>query len=228
MRFRFRNLLVALLCTASPVGAAAQETVGFYAGALAGVATLSGDPSAIVTSDGFAVSQYKPENGAALNLLFGAHLREHVTVQANYVWNRNDLALFSGAASGGVIRFYEQPRQSSQHAIVGDLLVYFRERASRIRPYLSGGLGIVRVNSASTGTPIDGGATLPPATLTSTDVTLRVAVGVDVPIHRGWSIRYSFSESIGGNPISPQLDPPGSRGLMNFQNLVGVIREFGH
>ena len=35
------------------------------------------------------------------------------------------------------------PRASSQHQVVGDLLVYFRERASRIRPYLSAGLGIV-------------------------------------------------------------------------------------
>ena len=146
MRFRLRNLLVALLCAASPGAAAAQETVGFYAGALVGIATLSGDPSAIVTRDGFAVSQYKPENGSALNLLFGAHLRECVTVQANYIWNRNDLALFSGATSGA--RFYKQPRRSSQHALVGDLMVYFRERASRIRPYLSGGLGIVRFDSA--------------------------------------------------------------------------------
>ena len=226
MRSRLRNLLIALLSIGSPGAAAAQESVGFYAGALAGVATLSGDPSAIVTSGGFAVSQYKPENGFALNLLFGAHLREYVTVQANYIWNRNDLALFSGAASGGVARFYDQSRRSSQHAIVGDLLVYFRERASRIRPYLSGGVGIVRFDSASTGTPIDGGAPLPPRTLTSTDATLRVAVGVDVAVGHRWSVRYSFSESIGGNPVSPQLDPPGSRGLMNFQNLVGVIREF--
>ncbi len=219
-------LLVAAVCTVSPGTAAAQETIGLYAGALAGVATLSGDSPTMVTTDGFAVSTYEPQNGFALNLVFGAHVWEHVTVQANYIGNRNGLMLFSGAAAGGATRFYEESRRSSQHAIVGDLLVYFRERSSQIRPYLSAGLGIVRFESASTGTAIDGGVELPPPMFTSTELTLRVAVGVDVPIGRHWSIRYSFSESLSQNPITRQLDPPGTRGLMNFQNLVGAIREF--
>ena len=228
MRFGLRDALfivMAIVLWALPRAAAAQD-VGYFAGAVAGVATLSGDPTFIVTTDGFVVSKYKPENGAAVNVFIGAHLREYVTVQANYIWNRNDLALSSGVASDTGARFYDQPRASSQHTVVGDLLVYFRERASRIRPYLSGGLGIVRFETDSTGTPVDGGLTLPPAHFSSTDVTLRVAVGVDVPVGPGWNVRYSFSESIGPNPIGRELDPPGSRGLMNFQNLVGVMREF--
>ena len=60
----------------------------------------------------------------------------------------------------------------------------------------------------------------------STDLILRVAVGVDVPIGAGWNVRYSFSESLGKNPISDHLDPPGSARLMNFQNLVGVVYRF--
>jgi hypothetical protein len=226
MRFGLRNaVLFVMLPLAIPGSAGAQDT-GYFVGALAGVATLSGDPSAIVTADGFAVSKYKPENGLAVNLFVGAHLRQYVTVQASYMWNRNDLGLFAGVASDNGNRFYDQPRTSAQHAVVGDVLVYFRERASRIRPYLSGGLGIVRFQTDADGTPVDGGLPLPPARVTSTDVTLRVAVGVDVPIDDGWNVRYSFSESIGPNPISRELDPPGSRSLMNFQNLVGVMRAF--
>ena len=210
-------IVIAVTVWALPRVAAAQD-VGYFAGAVAGVATLSGDPSF--------VSKYKPENGAAVNVFVGAHLREYVTVQANYTWNRNDITLASGAASDTGTRFYEQPRASSQHAVVGDLLVYFRERASRIRPYLSGGFGIVRFETDSQDTSVDGGLPLPPIRFTSTDVILRVAIGVDVPVGHGWNVRYSFSESIGPNPISRALDPPGSRGLMNFQNLVGLLRKF--
>ena len=233
--------IVILLLWATPDAASAQEG-GYFAGAVVGVATLSGDPSLTTTTEGFTSSMYKPENGAAVNVFIGAHLREYVALQVNYIWNRNELGLFSAVASDTGTRYYEQPRGSSQHAVVGDLLVYFREQASRVRPYLSGGVGVVRFESDSTNPPVDGGLPLPPAHVSSTDVDgglplppahvsstdviLRVAVGVDVPVGHGWNIRYSFSESIGENSISRVLDPPGSRGLMNFQNLVGVMRVF--
>jgi hypothetical protein len=55
---------------------------------------------------------------------------------------------------------------------------------------------------------------------------LRVAVGIDVSLGGQWSARYSFSESLSGNPISAQLSPPGQRNLANFQNLFGVVRAF--
>ena len=226
MRFGLRDAIFVVIGLAAFPCAPDAQDVGYFAGAIAGVATLSGDPSFIVTTEGFAVSGCKPENRAAVNVFIGAHLREYVTVQANYIWNRNDLTLASGVASDTGTRFYEQPRASSQHAVVGDLLVYFRDRASPVRPYLSGGLGIVRFETDSTGTSTDGGLALPPTHFTSIDVILRVAVGVDVPVGHGWNVRYSFSESIGQNPISRELDPPGSRGLMNFQNLVGLMRKF--
>ena len=226
MPFRLRDVVfIGIVLSTFPRWSHAQD-VGYFAGAITGVATLSGDPSFVVTTDGFAVSKYRPENGAAANVFIGAHLREYVTVQANYIWNRNDLTLAAGIASDTDARFYEQPRASSQHAVVGDLLVYFRERASRVRPYLSGGLGIVRFETDGTGAPVDGGLPLPPTHVSSVDVILRVAVGVDVPVGHGWNVRYSFSEGIGPNPISRELDPPGSRGLMNFQNLVGLMRRF--
>ena len=66
----------------------------------------------------------------------------------------------------------------------------------------------------------------PPAASAATRVLLRVAVGMDVAVGRGWSARYSFSEGLSGNPISVQLSPPGQRGLANFQNLFGVVHAF--
>jgi hypothetical protein len=49
---------------------------------------------------------------------------------------------------------------------------------------------------------------------------------LDLEIGRGWIVRYSFSESLSGNPISERLLPPGERNLANFQNLFGIIRAF--
>ena len=206
--------------------ALAQPNPRRFVGAVAGIATLSADARSDITGGGVDVSLYKPENGPAVNLLFGAHVHDYATVQANYVWNRNDVALTSVHATESGSSFYEQPRTASQHAVVADLLVYFRERRSSVRPYLSAGLGLIRLHSAAVGEGRANKAVPPPARVETTRALLRVAVGIDVALGPGWSPRYSFSESVSGNPISAQLSPPGRRNLANFQNLFGVIRAF--
>ena len=202
----------------------AQEFPVPYAGAIAGISTLSADARSDVTSDRADVSLYRPENGPALNLLFGIHLQDYVAVQANYVWNDNDVALTSVRGAGS--SFYEQPRTSSQRAVVGDVLVYFRDWRSVLRPYLSAGAGVVRIKTDAGGEARVTNATPPPPRSHSTRALLRVAVGIDVAIGRGWRARYSFSESISGNPFNAQLSPPGQRNLANFQNLFGIVRAF--
>ena len=211
-----------LVCTA----ARAQPSPRLFVGAAAGISTLSADARSEITPAGADVSLYQPENGPALNLLVGVHIHDYVTVQANYVWNRNEVALTSVRANDAGLAFYEQPRTASQHAIVGDLLVYFRERRSAVRPYLSVGLGVVRLQTTNAGESRVRNAALPPPNTQSTRPLLRVAVGIDVSLGLGWRARYSFSESVSGNPIGAQLSPQGQRGLANFQNLFGVLRAF--
>lgn len=206
--------------------AAAQSSPQVFAGALTGVSTLSADARSEVTPGEAAVSLYKPENGPALNLLLGVYLHDYIAVQANYIWNRNDVALTSVRLTAIGSSVYEQPRTSAQHALVGDLLVYFRERRSRVRPYLSVGGGGVRLETRAGAEGRASNVTPPPAAAAAIHALLRVAVGMDVAVGRGWSARYSFSEGISGNSISVQLSPPGQRGLANFQNLFGVVRKF--
>jgi opacity protein-like surface antigen len=215
-----------LLWLATAPQALAQSDARVYAGALAGVSTLSADARTSTQPSRADVSLYKPENGPALNLLVGTHLGRYFTVQANYVWNRNDLTLFSSVTSAEGGRFYEQGRTSTQHAIVGDALLYFRALGSGVRPYLSTGVGLVRFTSESTGNGIAGGLRSPDGEIASTRVALRVAVGIDLALGHRWSVRYSFSETISGNPISARLTPPGERNLANFRNLFGVITRF--
>jgi hypothetical protein len=206
-------------------GALAQSDGSVYAGALLGVATLSADARASTMPGRADVSLYKPENGPTLSAFAGVHVWRYFTVQANYVWNRNDLTLFSSLASTDRSGFYEQVRASSQHTVVGDALLYFRARGERIRPYLSTGLGVTRFESAP-GETMNGGLAAPAGTIASTHVGLRVAVGIDLAMRSGWSFRYSFSETISENPVSVRLMPPGQRGLANFQNLFGLLRRF--
>jgi hypothetical protein len=206
--------------------AAAQDGSRIYVGGLFGVSTLSADASSVTTATSASASMYKPENGPALNVYAGAHLGRFFTIQANYVWNRNDIALFSSfvVPEGG--GFYEQPRESSQSAIVADALLYFRALGSGVRPYLSTGLGLMRFTSAATPPRVESRLTAPGDRIASTQAVLRVAVGIDLAAGRRWSFRYSFSETISRNPVSPQLAPEGKRGLANFQNLFGVVRHF--
>lgn len=192
----------------------------YFAGALGGISTLSADATSQLGSAN-AVSLFKPENGPALNLAGGIHLNDWFSLQANYVWNRNDVTIteVAGLAS------FEQDRHSSEHSAIADLLLYFRSRRSRIRPYLSVGSGFVWLHSFAGG-PLLGTLTPVPAQVDTVKLPLRVAVGIDLLFRRGWGFRYSFSETMTGNPFSATLDPPGSRKLANFQNLFGFVKYF--
>src|SRR5262245_37821307 len=182
-----------------------QARPRMFAGVVAGIATLAADARSEITSSEADVSLYKPENGPALNIFVGSHVHEYLTVQGNYVWNRNDVTLSSVRATDSGPSFYDAPRASSQHAFIADLLVYFRERRSAIRPYLSAGVGVVRLQTTARGGDSVRNATSPPATSVATHALLRVAVGLDVSLGGQWSARYSFSESLSSNPISAQL-----------------------
>ena len=223
-----RMPLLALISFAIWIAAAAhieaQDPHRMYVGGLFGVSTLSGDARAITTASTADASMYKPENGVALNLFAGAHVARFVSLQANYVFNRNDVTLFASSTSPSA--FYEQPRESAQHAFVADLLLYFRNRESGIRPYLGTGLAVVHFRSPAVTGGLIHGIAPPTGDIESTKVALRSHVGIDLKLGRQWTFRYSFSETISGNPISPHLVPMGERGLANFQNLFGMLRQF--
>jgi len=219
-----RFLLLLFLECMSCLGLCSAQVVP-YAGVLGGVATLSADARSQLSAQGLNASLYKPENGSALNIFAGTHVTQYLSLQANYVWNRNDLTLSSTSPASS--SFYEEQRKSSQHALIFDLLVYFRRQDSRLRPYLSAGTGIAHLSSTRERVlALSGAAALPPSRFSSIRPVLRVAVGMDVAITRRFAFRYSFSETIRHNDISAQLSPAGQRGLANFQNLFGVRIHF--
>lgn len=220
-----RVIAVTVALVLSATAARAQSEPRKFAGILIGVSTLSADGRAVVSSSDAETSLYKPENGLAANLFAGLHLRRYVSLQANYMWNRNDVTLVSTTTAGGG-RFYEQRRHTHQHAFVADTLVYFRPLGSGVRPYLGTGVSFVRFSTGEIVRTVVNGFALPSAGITATKVGLRSHVGIDLTLTRQLTARYSFSETISRNPISPHLTPPGERPLANFQNLFGILWRF--
>ncbi len=107
------------------------------------------------------------------------------------------------------------------------MLVYFRQRQSRLRPYLSVGTGVVHFSSFQQRVDLVAGSpSLPSQRFSSNLIALHVPVGMDVKLRGGWMFRYSFSETLTKNPISDHLSPPGPHSLKNFQNLFGIIKRF--
>jgi hypothetical protein len=66
----------------------------------------------------------------------------------------------------------------------------------------------------------------PATSIVSTTPALRVAVGLDILVAGGWSVRYSFSETLRHNAVSQALSPAAERNLANFQNLFGATKSF--
>jgi outer membrane protein W len=221
-----RNGVVALAIVLMPASGVAQDEPRIFAGALYGVSALSADARSVTTDSAAAVSLYDPKNGPALNVFAGIHIAQYFSVQANWMWNSNDLTLTSSFTTPQTGAFYEQHRESRQHAVVLDGLIYFRRMDSAIRPYLGTGLSLVHFSSDQTVTSAAQGVTTPAGKIASTRIGLRSHVGIDFKLSRLLSFRYSFSETISGNPISPSLTPPGRRALMNFQNLFGFVGRF--
>lgn len=195
-----------------------------FVGGATGVSTLSADGESVVRAEESAASGYKPENGWLVHGFAGRHVSDFISFQAGYGWNRNSLVLTSVRTPQGA---YQQPRDSSQHSLSGDLLLYFRNRRSRVRPFLSVGMGVTHFASRERGSPVaTGGAILPPSRFSAANAGLRAAAGIDLLARRGWGFRYMFLESMQANPISPRLCPPGNRRLANFQNVFGWVKYF--
>jgi hypothetical protein len=135
--------------------------------------------------------------------------------------------LTSAAFNGGIQEGYQETRISTQQSVIADVLVYFRKRDSRLRPYLSVGTGFVHFASSQDELEqVLGAPALPPQRFSSNMIALHVPVGMDVNLGKGWAFRYTFSETLSKNPVSDRLSPPGQHSLKNFQNLFGIIRRF--
>jgi hypothetical protein len=185
-----------------------------FLGAGPGLAILSGEARAQAGPPP-ATSQYSARNSALLHAHMGLHLHDYFSIQGAYVRTKNDAEL-TNANFGPPPSFVQQKGALGQHQSGLDLLVYFRDRKSWVRPFLSTGLAVSVFD-------LDTGAA---SSSSSTRAGLRIATGVDIVLKNGWGFRYSFLETITGNPLGERLLPAGRARLMTFQNLFGAVKYF--
>jgi hypothetical protein len=204
---------------AAIVAAQAGAEDRFFAGVVGGIATLSADARFEVPLQP-AGSGYKPENGPAVCPFFGFHVNDYLSFQASYIWNRNDVRYQSLRGA----EFYDQHARTTHHLTLGDAMLYFRGRASWVRPYLAAGTGVAYVSSDAA--PPSGTLGNAPGDFAEYAPVLNVAVGIDLQLHRGWKFRYSFGEAIHRNVFSGRLTPPGERNLAGFRNFFGIAKYF--
>ena len=140
----------ALTCVMAVMSApaAAQDESRAFAGALFGVSALSADAQAVTTGADAAVSLYDPKNGSALNVFAGIHVAQYFSAPGQLdVEPERPHAGFLVRHRLEPAVFMSRRRDSSQHALVFDGLIYFRRQDSSIRPYLGTGLSVVRFSS---------------------------------------------------------------------------------
>ena len=219
--FHVRLLLLVCFCAS---GLCAQRNL--FVGGYVGVSTLSADARTDVGSAGAQFSSYKPENGLTAVGFAGRHLNDWVSVMGSYGWNRNSILLAAGE-TGPVSSATSREFGSSMRTVIGEALIYFRPRRSRIRPYLSAGAGLVNIHASARGAAQGfGRAPALPHSIDHTGAAVRVAVGIDLFVSRNAALRYSFSETLQRNPFSTALTPAAPRMLANFQNWLGVAFHF--
>jgi Outer membrane protein beta-barrel domain len=198
-----------------------------YLGGMGGFATLSGDGSAMITPASASTSLFDPQNGAVGEFSAGVHLFPYVSFEGDYIWNRNPVTLVSTTESGGTTSYYRRPENVTQNTFLANVLIYFRRRGDRIRPYLSEGFGGVLIHNSFTGTAtVVGSPTLPPANSDHASLALRTLVGMDVRMRNRWYLRYTFGETIDRNTYGDSIFPQEHRIPKNFQNLFGMYFEF--
>jgi len=196
----------------------------WFAGGMGGISTLSADAQ-IAGSPPRRISAYKPENGPAAHAFFGRHWNGYFSTQISQGWNRNSVLLTGADVVSSSSS--ELPVQFNAHSTILEAMLYFRGLESRARPYLAAGPGLSFMSTAPSGPLVNTGAAAPQfGPVSSTHVSFRVAVGIDLEIGRGLAFRYSFSETIQSNTLSKALNPRGQRNLANFQNWFGVCWRF--
>jgi hypothetical protein len=180
----------------------------YFGGLGTGIATLSGDARAEVGAGGGATSLYDAKNGLLVQVFGGRHWNDYLSAQGGYTWNRSDVTITSSLA-GPRPAFRQDTVQIDLHQASADLMLYFRDRRSWVRPYLSGGFAVARFTG-----------------IESTKAGLRAAAGIDLVHRSGWGFRYCFVETLSGNPLAERMQPRGRKKLMNFQNVFGLLKQW--
>jgi hypothetical protein len=194
MKKQMRMLLLGVCLGAAP-GFAQQYEVGALG--------LISDYTSLNVANSSTSGTVGPGFGFSGGFLLGQTINDHWGGEFRYVYFRNDLELHSGAGDA------ELGGQS--HAIHYDVLYYFSDPDSGVRPYVAAGFGMKYFQGTGSEDPFQPGSNL--ALLTKTGEALPAGdfgVGVKWRIGSRTTFRLEFRDYITGVPGKVLAAAPGA------------------
>jgi hypothetical protein len=184
------------LCLLTPRGFAQGE---YEFGALG----LISDYTSLTVSNPSQTGSVGPGFGFSGGFLLGQTMNNRWGGEFRYVYFRNDLELNTGSAKAKL--------GGQSHAIHYDVLYYFSEPDSRVRPYVAGGFGMKYYQGTGSEDPFQPGSNL--ALLTKTGEAVPAGdfgVGVKWRIGRRAMFRLEFRDYITPVPSKVIAASPGA------------------
>ena len=143
------------------------------------------------------VSQFL--NGGKFRLRGSLDLSKHWTLEGDYSFGRNDQRITQD--TGGVIEQRDFKVNVGQVQL--NFVRFFTDNESRIRPFFSFGLGMVRFNPTDEAklTALSGDFLADPTLLTSSiDISVAVGGGLEARLNRWLGLRFDFKDHMSPIP----------------------------
>ena len=163
---------------------------------LFGGSFISGERTFDVNGDSF-VSQFL--NGGKVRLRGSLDLTSHWTLEGDYSFGRNDQRITQD--SGGIIEQRDFKVNVGQVQL--NFVRFFTDNESRIRPFFSAGLGMVRFNPTDEAklAALNGDFIDDPTQLTSSiDLSFAVGGGLEARLNRWLGLRFDFKDHMSPIP----------------------------
>ncbi len=163
---------------------------------LFGGSFISGDRTFDVNGDTF-VSQFL--NGGKFRLRGSLDLTSHWTLEGDYSFGRNDQRITQD--SGGIIE--QRDFKVTVGQVQMNFVRFFTDNESRIRPFFTAGLGMVRFNPTdeAKAAALAGDFLDDPTQLTSSiDFSFAVGGGLEARLNRWLGLRFDFKDHMSPIP----------------------------
>ncbi len=163
---------------------------------LFGGSFVSGERAFDLNGDSF-VSQFM--NKGKFRLRGSLDLTSHWTLEGDYSFGRNDQRITQD--SGGVIEQRDFKVNVGQGQL--NFVRFFTDNESRIRPFFTAGLGMVRFNPTDEAklTALSGDFLADPTQLTSSiDLSFAVGGGLEARLNRWLGLRFDFKDHMSPVP----------------------------
>ncbi len=198
---------------------------------LFGGSFIAGERTFDLNGDSY-VSQFL--NGGKFHLRGSLDLSKHWTLEGDYSFGRNDQRITQD--TGGVIEQRDFKVNVGQVQL--NFVRFFTDNESRIRPFFSAGLGVVRFNPTdeAKSAALSGDFLADPTQLTSSiDISIAVGGGLEARLNRWLGLRFDFKDHMSPIPrygLEESSSGPGgiffpvSGILHNVEAAAGIVFYF--